>query len=382
MNQADGRLRRNLFDAAIAVASTFISISILVAFIDALGSGRRIALIALTGVHTLSLFWRRDRPWVVLVVNLVTGVAIVTLGMPMVVLGFSPLVAVYSASAAAPKPDSAWAAALGVAAFGIAEWQSGFENDNSTVISNLIGILLVWLVGTMVHDRTEYVRALEARTTELQKAREELAVSAVREERIRIARELHDVVAHSLSMISVQSTAAAHVIDDKPAEARRALTAISDASHSALDEMRRLLGVLRDDGYDASRVPAPGLADLEPLLEQVRAAGPEVETSTKGEPVELPPGLDLTAYRIVQESLTNVVKHAKADRVTLTLTYAPDDLVIEVVDDGRARQTNGRRGLGIEGMRERAAMFGGALEAGPVPAGGYRVEARLPLRSS
>jgi signal transduction histidine kinase len=338
--------------------------------------------LALTAVHTLALFWRRRHPRPVLALNLLTGIAIVALGMPMVVLGLAPLVAVYSAAASIPKPASAWVVAAGLVALALTEALSGFGNDASTMIGNVVGVVGVWFIGTMVHDRTEYVRALEVRTTELQKAREELAVSAVREERVRIARELHDVVAHSLSMISVQSTAAAHVIDDRPADARRALSAISDASHTALDEMRRLLGVLRDDGYDASRVPAPRLSELEPLLQQVRAAGPEVETNTEGEPVELPPGLDLTAYRIVQESLTNVIKHARAERVTLTLTYAPDDLVIEIVDDGRARATNGRGGLGIEGMRERAAMFGGALEAGPVPAGGYRVEARLPLRSS
>ena len=366
----------------VAAACAFLSGSVLATFLDEVSPGRRGVLIALTGVHTLGLYWRRRHPTRVLAINLTTGIAIVALDMPMVVLGLAPLVAIYSAAASMAKPRRAWVLAAAMVGLGAIEALSGFDNDTSTVIGNVVGVFGVWLVGTMVHDRTEYVRALEARTTELQKAREELAVSAVREERVRIARELHDVVAHSLSMISVQSTAAAHVIDDKPAEARRALTAIADASHSALDEMRRLLGVLRDDHYDASLVPAPGLGELEPLLAQVRAAGPEVQTERKGTPVELSPGLDLTAYRIVQESLTNVVKHANADRVTLTLTYAPEDLVIEVVDDGRAAPTNGRRGLGIEGMRERAAMFGGALEAGPLPSGGFRVVARLPLRSS
>ena len=371
-----------MFDAAVTAASAFLSGSVLATFLDEVTAGRRVLLVALTAAHTISLFWRRRNAGLVLGINLTTGIAIVALGMPMVVLGLAPLVAIYSAAVAIPKPRSFRVLAAGIVALAATEWLSGFDNDTSTVIGNVVGVFGVWLIGTMVHDRTEYVRALETRTIELQKARDELAESAVREERVRIARELHDVVAHSLSMISVQSTAAAHVIDDRPAEARRALAAIADASHSALDEMRRLLGVLRDDDYDASRVPAPGLAELEPLLAQVRAAGPRVETETKGEPVDLAPGLDLTAYRIVQESLTNVVKHAEADRVTLTVTYAPEDLVIEVVDDGRAAPTNGRRGLGIEGMRERVAMFGGALEAGPLPSGGYRVEARLPLRSA
>ena len=336
-------------------------------------------LVALTLTHTLCLFWRRKTPWTVLAVNLASGLAVIALGMPMVVLALAPLIAVYSVAAAVPKPRSAGAALAGLAALFAAEWLSGFHNDGGTVFGNVLSLLAVWLIGTFVYDRTAYVRALETRTAELQEARDELAVKAVKEERLRIARELHDVVAHSLSMISVQSTAGAHVIEEKPEEARRALAAISEASHSALDEMRRLLGVLRDDDYDASRVPMPGLKDLPSLLDQIRSAGPSVDSEMRGEPVELAPGLDLTAYRIVQESLTNVVKHARAKRARVILSYGPKDFVIEVVDDGRAGSSNGRGGLGIEGMRERVALYGGTLEAGPLSEGGYRVEARIPL---
>ena len=368
-----------LFDGALALAATFLSVTIVWSFVDDVGSGRRAVVVGLLLAHTLCLFWRRRSPWTVLVINLVTGLAIVALDMPMVVLALAPLIAVYSVAANAPRWPGVGAATAGLAALLAAEALSGFESDTSTVLGNVVVMLGVWLIGAFARDRTEYVRALEARTAELQRARDELAISAVREERVRIARELHDVVAHSVSMIAVQSTAAAHVIDDKPDEARRALTAISEASHSALDEMRRLLGVLRTEDYDASLVPVPGLAELEALTEHVRAAGPEVETRTQGVPVTLAPGLDLTAYRIVQESLTNVIKHARADKVRLTLTYEPSHLVIEVVDNGKGTGTNGRGGLGIEGMRERAAMFGGTFEAGPMRKGGYRVEARLPL---
>ncbi|HEY6591119.1 MAG TPA: sensor histidine kinase, partial [Actinomycetota bacterium] len=226
---------------------------------------------------------------------------------------------------------------------------------------------------------------LEQRTAELEQAREALARQAVAEERLRPARELHDVVAHTVSVIAVQSGVGAHVANTQPKEAAKALAAIEATSRSALIELRRLLGVLRQDGDpQASLTPAPGLANLEGLLAEVAEAGLAVRLRVEGAPAPLPAGLDLSAYRIIQEALTNVVKHAGPAHAQVTIRYRDHEVAVEVIDDGRgvaAVATEGRRrtGHGLTGMAERVAVFGGDLEVGPRPGGGFRVAARLPL---
>jgi len=186
------------------------------------------------------------------------------------------------------------------------------------------------------------------------------------------------VVAHSMGVIAVQAGVGAHVIDTDPAEAKKSLDAISTTSRATLTEIRRLLGVLRADeegGYE----PAPGLGDLDRLLTDIRGTGVQVDVRIDGERHDLPPGVDLTAYRIVQEALTNVLKHAGKASATVTVGYEPDAVRLEVVDDGRG--VNGRAaggGHGLVGMRERVAVYGGTLETGPRIGGGYRVAARLP----
>jgi signal transduction histidine kinase len=221
----------------------------------------------------------------------------------------------------------------------------------------------------------------------------------VDEERLRIARELHDVVAHSMSVIAVQSAVGGHVMDTQPEEARHALAAIEATSRSALTEMRRLLGVLRQDGEPAgSLVPAPGLADLAPLVAQVGEAGLKVWVQVEGERGSVPPGVDLSAYRIIQEALTNVIKHAAAATACVKVSYEKGAVALEITDDGPGRR-DGREagpgradapragavtspfstGHGIIGMRERVAVFGGEFAAGPRADGGFRVFARLPV---
>ena len=210
------------------------------------------------------------------------------------------------------------------------------------------------------------------------------------EERLRIAQELHDVVAHSMSVIAVQAGVGVHVIDDQPDQARAALEAISATSRGTLAEMRRLLGVLRDSDGARSSAPAPGLADLPRLVDDVRAAGVPALLHVDGTAGGVHAGIELSAYRVVQEALTNVIKHAgKPTRVDVTVRYLPGALVVEVIDDGRglaARSGNGGAGEapadgsghGLVGMRERVELWGGELSVGQAPGGGYRITARLP----
>jgi signal transduction histidine kinase len=225
------------------------------------------------------------------------------------------------------------------------------------------------------------------------RSREEEARRQASEQRLAIAREVHDVVAHHMSLINVQASAALHLMDADPERARVALTAIKGASKDALVDLRSLLGVLRRVDEDLPREPARGMRDLDELVARASAAGLEVRVVVGGERRDLPSAVDLAAYRIVQEALTNVARHAiGATTVTIGLGYGAEDLVIEVSDDGRgapvtvvgaASARDGHEshtaGSGISGMRERCATLGGTLEAGPGPEGGFRVRAWLPV---
>ena len=237
----------------------------------------------------------------------------------------------------------------------------------------------VFFIGVAMRNRRLYQEQLEQRADLLAREHQEAAARAIADERLRIAQELHDVVAHSMGVIAVQAGVGSHVIETDPAEAKRSLDAISVTSRTTLAEIRRLLGVLRADGDGAAYAPAPGLGDLDRLVADIRAAGVGVDIVTEGTPHEVPPGVDLTAYRIVQEALTNVLKHAGPARAAVTVGYEPDAITLEVVDDGRGingRATEG--GHGLLGMRERVAVYGGTLDAGPRVGGGFRVAARLP----
>jgi signal transduction histidine kinase len=207
---------------------------------------------------------------------------------------------------------------------------------------------------------------------------------AIAEEQARIARELHDVIAHSVSMIVVQAAAADDVFEERPDQARDALRSIERAGREALGELRRLLSGVRPGLAAEPTEPQPGLARLEELAESVRLGGLAVTVRQEGEPADLPVGLDLSAYRIVQEALTNTLRHARATRAEVTVVYGTDSLEVDVRDDGRGAAGNGdgSGGHGLVGMRERAALLGGTLEAGPHPGGGYRVHARLPLEAA
>jgi signal transduction histidine kinase len=238
-----------------------------------------------------------------------------------------------------------------------------------------------WMVGDYLRTRRAYLSELEAKAARLERERDEEARRAVAQEQARIARELHDVISHNVSVMVVQAAAGADVFDAQPARARTALGSIEATGREALSELRRLLGVIKTDDADESRAPQPGLEGLEALLEHIRSAGLAVELTVEGRRAPLPPGLDLAAYRIVQEALTNTLKHAGASRAGVTVRYGASELAVDVLDDGRGRAANGTAsgGHGLVGMRERVALYGGHVRAGPRSEGGFLVSARFPL---
>jgi signal transduction histidine kinase len=240
--------------------------------------------------------------------------------------------------------------------------------------------LLAWTLGDSMRYRRAYYASLEDRAARLERERDAQAQVAAAAERARIARELHDVVAHNVSVMVVQADGASYALDSEPDRARQALAAISDTGRQALAEMRRLLGVLRKDGPEPALAPLPGVEQLTELLDQARAAGLPVDFVMVGAPRPLPGGAALAAYRIVQESLTNTRKHAgPRASATVTLRYCEDALMLTIADDGRGAAAVADSGHGLTGMRERVALYGGTLTAGPRPGGGFEVTAVLPL---
>jgi signal transduction histidine kinase len=236
-------------------------------------------------------------------------------------------------------------------------------------------LLAAWAAGRAVRARRAFTAGLREQAERRTRAKVAQARRAIAEERLRIARELHDVVAHNMSVVAVQAGVGGYVIGTNPAEAARALAAIETTSRAALGEMRQLLGMLRD-GTPGEMLSAPGLADIADLAGR---AGLRVDVAVRGIPRELPAGADLAAFRIVQEALTNVVKHAGTDCCRVAVTYTDESVAIEVTDDGAGAACNGEDGHGLIGMRERVAMYGGVFSAGPLPGRGYRVSACLPL---
>jgi signal transduction histidine kinase len=255
----------------------------------------------------------------------------------------------------------------------------------STVADYLYITLLcagVWLDGRAPRGWRLRAAALEDRTVVLEREREEKARAAVAEERARIARELHDVIAHCVSLIVVQAGAERRVLRDGQASTNEVLLSIEQTGRQALAEMRRLVEMLDQRDETLGLAPQPSVEQLGQLVEQVRVAGLLVELRVEGEPRPLAPGVDLSAYRIVQEGLTNALKHAGPARALVTVRYLGGELDLEVADDGHGTaDTNNGGGHGLVGMRERAALFGGTLQAGPRAEGGYTLHATLPLGS-
>jgi signal transduction histidine kinase len=283
------------------------------------------------------------------------------------------VVAMYSLGAYAPLR----AAAIAGVVDAIALWTVSLVKDKPIGDITFVTIVVFapWLAGMAIHHRHERERHLEGRAREL----EQQAQTAVEEERARIARELHDVVAHAMSVIVVQAGAERMVLGEDQQSTRSVLAGIEATGRQALGEMRRLLGMMRAGDEELALAPQPSVTHLPELCDQVRAAGLPVELVVEGDPVELPPGVDVSAYRIVQEALTNALKHAGPASARVAVRYMPGELAVEVVDDGRGAETGPNGGHGLIGMRERVTVYGGRLETGNRDAGGYAVRVRLPL---
>jgi signal transduction histidine kinase len=371
-----------VFDGLLAVAAAGFGVVTLAQVLPFSPSQpRTVAAYALVLAHSLPIALRRRFPVQVLAGALATGLAFASLRLNLIPLGPSILIYVYSVAALRPRRVSlaGLAATEAMLALVFLARQRAL-GDRSTLVADCVVVAAAWWLGDGTRRRQEAVAAARDRAAELERAREELARRAVVEERLRIARELHDVVAHSMSIIAVQSGVGAHVLDSQPEEARKALAAVEATSRQALAEMRRLLGVLRQEAEPSgSLTPSPGLAEVDALAADVARAGARVEVRIEGTRPELPLGLDLSAYRIVQEALTNVVRHAGPATARVRIRYAPDTVDIEVVDDGHGTGTGRADSHGIAGMRERAALYGGSLDAGPLPGGGFRVAASLPV---
>jgi signal transduction histidine kinase len=335
----------------------------------------------------LPLVWRRRTPVGVFAVVVVIGLQQWLIGFP-IPADAAVLVALYTVAAYRPRRWALAAAAVveaGVVLVAVRFFPAGDVWGSLVFLSGLVAA--AFFTGTSVRNRRAYLGALVDRATSLERERDQQARLVATAERARIARELHDIVAHSLTVVVTMAEAAAATTESDPAAARRAMAQVAGTGRTALGEMRRLLGVLRadeqeaDDAGAATRAPAPGLDRVDDLVVSARAAGLPVRLTVSGPARRLPTTLDVTAYRVVQESLTNALKHANDPTgVHVHLRWGDDDLAIDVTDDGRrAEPRHGLAGHGLSGMRERLALFGGAVSSGPEPAGGWRVHAVLPL---
>jgi signal transduction histidine kinase len=324
-----------------------------------------------------ALAWRRRHPVAVLgvvfgavLIYLVLGYAAGPIWLALIIAYFTAVVAGHRLAAAV----------VAVAGFSIFPWLDYLLRDRPG--PSLVGLagLAAWLL--VLLGAAEAVRIRRERTAEAVRIREEEALRRASEERLRIARELHDALGHHLSLISMQSGVALHLNKQLPEQARNSLTAIKQASKEALTELRSVLDILRQQGEPAARSPTWTLARLDDLVSQAAAAGLVVHTKTDGDVRRLPFAVDVAAFRIVQEALTNVTRHAGPATATVRVSYGDGDLTVQVDDDGRGlsgHASSPGSGKGIVGMRERVAALGGELQAGPRPGGGFRVRARLPL---
>jgi signal transduction histidine kinase len=326
---------------------------------------------------TLPLAWRRRSPLVVVVVVMSAFAAqsLILDPTPTPDVELVPaVIAVYSVGAAA----NLWlsVAGLGVSLAAGLIWLGIGDFLLPTVLFGG-----AWFAGRLVQKRQLYAQAFAERARVLELERDANARVAAAEERVRIAREMHDAVGHSVSVMVVQAGAERLALGEERPATREALLAIERTGREALAEMSRLLGILRKDGEGLSLAPRPSLAQIDALVQTVRDAGVPVALSVEGKPTELPPGVDVSAYRIVQEALTNVVKHAGPATATVVVRYGRRAVEVEVTDDGRGSVNGSTNGHGLVGMRERIELHGGTLEVGGRKTGGFAVKARLPLET-
>ncbi|CAM5337323.1 histidine kinase OS=Streptomyces antimycoticus OX=68175 GN=SSPO_054830 PE=4 SV=1 [Streptomyces antimycoticus] len=360
-----------------------------------MGRGSRFAAVPIVLALGATVALRRRAPEKMLALAILCGVAQLAADVKPNLADFAMLVIVYTVAVASSRRASRFALGVAITAAPLAtlRWpqsHQGWWDDLVSAVFVSIPFVLAWVLGDSIRTRRAYYAQLEERAARLEKEREAQSKVAVAAERARIARELHDVVAHNVSVMVVQADGAAYVMDASPEQARQALETISGTGRQALAEMRRLLGVLRtgEPGEENDYVPQPDVEQIDELVEQVRGAGLPVDFKVVGSPRQLPSGVELTAYRIVQEALTNTRKHGGPDvGASVRLTYFDDGLGLLVEDDGRGAQREMYQdggadgsGHGLIGMRERVGMVGGTLDAGPRPGGGFRISALLPLK--
>jgi signal transduction histidine kinase len=378
----------DLFDALLAVAlagTAQYEIWVGALFDDGI-PGLRLANAVLLFLITLPLAWRRRAPTVVFVLVLLSvGLQVALIDNarsdePPFQDWIALLVVFYSLGVHAERRRAVVAGALGGAAFVVGDLVELFTGDArpEDTVPAWFMLAAAYGVGFALRGQRIQSALLANRAERLEREREQKARLAVAEERVRIARELHDVVAHAVSVIVVQAQAGQRVLEGEQASAREALGSIETTGRQALVEMRQLLGILRKEDRELALAPRPSLAHLDVLAEGVREAGLPVEVHVEGEARQLPPGVDLSAYRIVQEALTNALKHAGPASAHVVVRYRPEEVELEISDDGAGPADGGKDGHGLVGMRERAALVGGSVETGADGGRGYTVRARLP----
>ncbi|WP_344448953.1 sensor histidine kinase [Actinocorallia aurantiaca] len=329
------------------------------------------------------LIWRRRWPRGVFAVIGLVSFAQWLAGVDPHVANVSVLVALYTVASRSTLRWALAAAAVSVFGFALPAFDGGqsFKSALNAMATVTVFVVAILIFGIYLRTRRAYLQSLEERALQAEQERDTQVRMAMAAERARIARELHDVIAHNVSVMVVQADGAAYAIDTDVERARNALETISTTGRLALGEMRRLLGVLRESDDTGSYTPQPGVGQLGELVEQVREAGLPLEFTVEGEQKELPQGLQLSVFRIVQEALTNTLKHAgPGASASVRLRYEDGGVEIHVRDDGHgtAEAENDGKGHGLAGMRERAALYGGTVRARPVPGGGFEVAVRLP----
>ncbi|GAA1875043.1 sensor histidine kinase [Actinomadura bangladeshensis] len=369
-------------DAALAAGCLLVLVAIALLETRVVGRGPMPAYgWALIAVACGALYLRRSAPVAVAAVTLAACGIYYPATDPDGPLVITFVIALYTAAAAGRLTTAALLAAAAIAGTVYGDGRDGADHLADAAPFLLAGwFVAVIAIGGVVRNRRAYLREAQERARVAERGREAEARRRAVEERLRIARELHDVLGHNISLINVQATAALHGLHREPQQAEAALTAIKQASKDTLREMRATLGVLRQVDEAAPVAPAPGLARLEELTSGISAAGLTIRTKIEGDPRPLPAETDLAAFRIVQEALTNVTRHSTASTATVRVGFAEDEVTVSVEDDGVPSPPGASGdGSGIRGMRDRAASLGGALEAGPGPDGGFTVRACLPL---
>jgi signal transduction histidine kinase len=370
-------LRRRPFDALVVALAAAAEVKV---WIDP-GEGPKAVFIVGTLLWTLPLLWRHRFPFAAPVFAFAAqagaGFADPTLGVE-TTMTIAVFLTFWAVGAVNEGSQALVGAAIGFACLAVVAAADMRVNLEDAVSGSVMGGT-VCLIAYALQRRTKHAAELEERAVRLEREREERTRAAIVEERKRIARELHDVIAHTVSVMTVQAGAARLLLDEDPARADAPLLAVEETGRQALAEIGRLFGILRDDGAEVEFGRQRGVADLDVLLERARRAGLSVELAVQGEPTALAPGVDLAAYRVVQEALTNELKHAGPARAQVTVRFGREALDLEIVNDGRVASNGEGSGHGLAGMRERVSLYGGELQAGAEPGGVFAVRARLPV---